>query len=285
MIYMAEEQSSQIFLVATPIGNLGDISVRAIEILKRVDVIVAEDTRKTSVLLAHFGVKCRMLSMHEHNEAYKVESFLQMVKTGSNIAVVSDAGTPLISDPGYHLIKAAREHGVRVTPVPGACSPIVALSVSGMPTDRFVFEGFLPAKKGARERYLQEIAAETGTMVFLESCHRIVDFLQSVNDVLGVERKVFIARELTKTFETTKLAAAQEILGWVKSDPNQQKGEFVVVIAGAEKKHHSKSTDWQDSLKIMLEEGISVKDAVKIIVRIYGEKKREVYNAALLLKI
>jgi 16S rRNA (cytidine1402-2'-O)-methyltransferase len=225
--------AGRLHVVATPIGNLDDLSPRALRTLREVAVIAAEDTRHTQQLLAANGVRASLVALHEHNEAQQVESLLARLRAGEDIALVSDAGTPLISDPGYRLVRAAREAGIVVSPVPGACAAIAALSVAGIASDRFAFEGFLPAKAGARRERLQALAAEPRTLVFYESAHRIEESLQDLRDVFGAQRHAVVARELTKRFETVLDGPLDALAQRVATDPDQRRGEFVLVVDGA----------------------------------------------------
>lgn len=220
-------------VVATPIGNLADLSPRALDTLRAVDAVCAEDTRRTRQLLAHFGVERPLVALHEHNESDAAGTLVARLLAGQSLALVSDAGTPLVSDPGYRLVRAAREAGVRVSPVPGASALVAALSVAGVPSDRFVFEGFLPAKASARRERLRALAAEPRTLVFYESSHRIEDTLQDAAAAFGADRPAVLARELTKLFETVLDGALQTLLARVRDDPQQRKGEFVLLVQGA----------------------------------------------------
>ncbi|MQM37288.1 Ribosomal RNA small subunit methyltransferase I [wastewater metagenome] len=224
----------RLFVVATPIGNLEDISARAVAVLGGVGRIAAEDTRHTAALLSHLGIRRPLLSLHEHNEAVRVERVVAALAAGEDVALVSDAGTPLISDPGYRLVRELRHQGYAVTPVPGACSVIAALSVAGLPSDRFVYEGFLPAKAQQRARRLQALAAEACTVVMLESGHRIAASLEAMAASFGGDREACLARELTKRFETVRLATLDELAAWVAADANQRRGEFVLMVRGVE---------------------------------------------------
>lgn len=225
--------AATLFVVATPIGNLADLSARALETLRTVDAICAEDTRRTGQLLSHFGIATPLVALHEHNEDAMAERIVARLQSGQSLALVSDAGTPLVSDPGYRLVKAARAAGVAVSPVPGACAAIAALSVAGLPSDRFAFEGFLPAKSAARRERLSALAGESRTLVFYESSHRIAESLADLVQALGPERPATIARELTKLFETVLAGNLAELLAKVQADDNQRKGEFVVMVQGA----------------------------------------------------
>lgn len=220
-------------VVATPIGNLGDLSPRAVEVLRGVAAVCAEDTRRSGQLLSHFGVATPLLALHEHNEDALAERIVARLQAGESLALVSDAGTPLVSDPGYRVVRAARAAGLKVSPVPGACAAIAALSVAGLPSDRFVFEGFLPAKAAARREHLQRLAGEPRTLVFYESSHRIVESLADLRDVLGGDRPAVLARELTKLFETVLGDTLADLHARVQADADQRKGEFVLVVRGA----------------------------------------------------
>ena len=269
-----------LYVVATPIGNLSDMSPRAIEVLERVDLIAAEDTRHSQHLLAHFAVRTPMTPYHDHNEAQQTPLLIEKLRGGASIALISDAGTPLLSDPGYRLVNAVHEAGLRVSPVPGPCAAIAALSAAGLATDRFVFAGFAPAKSAARKQFFEGLAREASTLVFYESSHRIVGSLHDMRDVLGGQRLILLAREISKTFETlhrTNLAAMGE---WVQADSNQQKGEFVLVVQGAEKQPEGVAIDVATVLAILLEE-LPLKQASALAARITGEKKNLVYKMAL----
>ncbi|MEH6626948.1 MAG: 16S rRNA (cytidine(1402)-2'-O)-methyltransferase [Motiliproteus sp.] len=273
-----------LYIVSTPIGNLGDMTQRAIETLKSVQLIAAEDTRYSSRLLQHFNISTPMWACHDHNERAQADRILQRLSQGENIALISDAGTPLISDPGYHLVSKVRAAGYRVEPVPGACALVAALSASGLPTDRFLFEGFLPAKSKGRLDRLTEVAEEPRTVIFYESPHRLLDTLQAMVDVFGPERRVVLARELTKTFETIHGDSIERLLQWVKADSNQQRGEFVLMVQGAE----PISSEGLDSetlrvLTLLLEE-LPLKQAVALATKITGEKRKLLYQTALDMK-
>ncbi|MDF5462512.1 16S rRNA (cytidine(1402)-2'-O)-methyltransferase, partial [Vibrio parahaemolyticus] len=260
------------------IGNLADITQRAIEILSTVDIIAAEDTRHTGKLLSHFNIQTKTFALHDHNEQQKAQVLVEKLLSGQSIALVSDAGTPLISDPGYHLVTKCRQAGVRVVPLPGACAVITALSASGLPSDRFSFEGFLPPKsKGRKDKFL-EIASVERTCIFYESPHRILDSLQDMLDVLGPDREVVLARELTKTFETIQGMPLGELIEWVKSDDNQQRGEMVLLVHG-----HRETTDDslpEDALRTLgiLTKELPLKKAAALVAEIHNLKKNALYK-------
>ncbi|HEV7269632.1 16S rRNA (cytidine(1402)-2'-O)-methyltransferase [Pseudoxanthomonas sp.] len=222
-----------LFIVATPIGNLGDLTPRALETLRSVAAICAEDTRRSGQLLSHFGVATPLLALHEHNEDALAQRVVERLSAGDSLALVSDAGTPLVSDPGFRLVRAARAAGIKVSPLPGACAAIAALSVAGLPSDRFTFEGFMPAKASARREHLQRLAGETRTLVFYESSHRIAESLADMRAAFGDERPAVLARELTKLFETVLDGTLADLHARVEADDNQRKGEFVVMVQGA----------------------------------------------------
>lgn len=228
----ATAPAGTLHVVATPIGNLGDLSPRAREVLAGVDAICAEDTRHTRQLLAHFGIEASLVALHEHNEQALAARLVGRLQAGESLALVSDAGTPLVSDPGFRLVRAARQAGVRVSPVPGPSAIIAALSVAGLPSDRFVFEGFLPARAAARRERLAQLAGETRTVIFYESSHRIADCLADLAAEFGPERRAVVARELTKLFETTLDGGIGELAARVQADADQRKGEFVVLVEG-----------------------------------------------------
>jgi len=278
-----QQNSGTLYIVATPIGNLADISQRALDILTSVDIIACEDTRHTKKLLSAYTISNRTLSLHDHNERQKQEYVASLLKEGKNIALVSDAGTPLISDPGFHLVRHCRELGIAVSPIPGACAAISALSVAGLPTDRFTFEGFLPSKSGARKAVLSNIENESRTMVFYDAPRRAIDTVADIVEVLGGERSVVIARELTKTFETIYADSAENILAWLSQDPNQLKGEMVLIIEGAKVDSNAIPPQAIATLKLLLAE-MKPKKACAIAAEIYGLKKNALYEIALSLK-
>jgi len=282
--YRASVNAGTLYIVATPIGNLGDISQRALDILAQVDIIACEDTRHTQRLLNNFSIKNRTMSMHDHNERQRQEQIAALLKEGKSIALVSDAGTPLISDPGFHLVRHCRQEGLQVAPIPGACAAIAALSAAGLPTDRFSFEGFLPSKSGARQNKLNELADESRTMVFYDAPRRAIDTIADIVSVLGGERYIVIARELTKTFETIHSDTAENLLTWLQNDPNQLKGEMVLIIEGQKVDPNAISTKVIATLKLLLAE-MKPKKACAITAEIYGVKKNALYDIALSLKV
>ncbi len=270
-----------LYIVATPIGNLQDLTLRAIDTLKKVDLIVAEDTRHCKVLLNHYDIQTPVLSLHEHNEKAKVESILKRLLKGASLALISDAGTPLISDPGYRLVQEASLAGVKVVPLPGPCAAIAALSASGLPTDRFVFEGFLPMKSAARRKHLEKLMQEPRTLIFYEAPHRILEVLKDLEQIFGPERQAVLARELTKVFETIHGGTLNELSAWVEADSNQQRGEMVLMVAGAaiqEEKALGKSSE--QVLQILLRE-LPLNQAVKLACELTGEKRNSLYKRAI----
>lgn len=272
-----------LYIVATPIGNLDDISRRALQVLKAVSLVAAEDTRHSRKLLAHYGIEARLFVLHEHNEQFAAEKLLKTLLAGDDVALVSDAGTPLISDPGFYLVRAARQAGIRVVPLPGPSACIAALSVAGLPTDRFVFEGFLPARSTARKQRLSELASEKRTLVFYESSHRICESLADMAENMGGERQATVARELTKTFETIRGGSLAELVNWVQADSNQQKGEFVVILQGAPARNSDIDATVEQVLTILLAE-LPLKQAASLAAKITGLPKNRLYEAGLIIK-
>lgn len=272
-----------LYVVATPIGNLEDLSRRAERVLATVDYVAAEDTRHSRVLLQHYGIRTPLLSLHEHNEAQRVDSVLELLVRGESVALVSDAGTPLISDPGYRLVREARRRGLQVVPVPGPSSLVAALSVAGLPTDRFAFEGFLPAKPAQRRRRLEELVAEPRTLVFFEASHRIVASVEDMAAIFGTAREAAIARELTKAFETVLQGSLGELLERLNSDPDQTRGEFVVMVAGAPEAvddDEAKLAEADRILKVLLEE-LPLKQAAKLAAKLTGVTRNVLYERGL----
>ncbi len=273
--------ASTLYVVPTPIGNLGDITHRALEVLKGVDLIAAEDTRHTGLLLQHFAINARLFALHDHNEQQKADQLLAKLQEGQSIALVSDAGTPLINDPGYHLVRRCREAGIRVVPLPGACAAITALSVAGLASDRFCYEGFLPAKTKGRKDTLQALIEEPRTLIFYESTHRLLESLQDMVTVLGPQRYVVLARELTKTWESIHGAPVGELLAWVKEEETRRRGEMVLIVEG----HKVQSDDAlpADALRTLalLQKELPLKKAAALAAEIHGVKKNALYKYAL----
>ena len=271
-----------LYVVATPIGNLDDISARALTILRSVALIAAEDTRHSARLMQHFGIGTPLAACHEHNERDQGGRFLARLLAGDDVALISDAGTPLISDPGYHLVRQARAAGVAVVPVPGACALIAALSAAGLPSDRFIFEGFLPAKAAGRRARLEQVKEESRTLIFYEAPHRILECLQDMQAVFGDERPALLARELTKTFETLKGMPLAELAAWVAADSNQQRGECVVLVAGwqAPEGEEAVSAEAMRVLNLLLAE-MPLKRAAALAAEITGVRKNLLYQVAL----
>ena len=278
------QNAGVLYVVATPIGNLLDISARALDVLRAVDLIAAEDTRHSKKLLSHYGIGTPLLAVHEHNERDITEKLLQRLIGGEDIALVSDAGTPLISDPGFYLVRAARQAHLRVIPVPGPSALIAALSVAGLPSDRFLFEGFLPSKQTARRLRLQALATATATLVMYESSHRICASLRDMVDCLGNEREATVARELTKTYETVMHGTLGELVSRVESDSNQQKGEFVVLVQGAPLRERSEvDVEAVRMLEVLLAE-LPLKQAAGLVAKMTGLSKNVLYEEGLKLK-
>ena len=273
----AQAGSGTLHVVATPIGNLGDLSPRALETLKRVDAICAEDTRHTRQLLAHFGLERPLLALHEHNEGDAAAPLVARLLAGDSLALVSDAGTPLVSDPGFRLVRAARAAGVRVSPVPGPSALVAALSVAGLPSDRFVFEGFLPAKAKARREHLQALAAEPRTMIFYESSHRIEETLADMVMAFGDDRPTVVARELTKLFETVLDGGLAGLVRRVREDANQRKGEFVVLVQGAPEAADAKVAEGR-RLYARLCEHLPPSTAAKLAADLSGAPRKALYG-------
>ena len=278
----SKSTTGTLYVVATPIGNLDDISARALKILGAVKLIAAEDTRHSVRLLQHFGIQTPLAPCHEHNERDEGSRFIARLLAGDDVALVSDAGTPLISDPGYHLVRQARAAGITVVPVPGACALIAALSAAGLPSDRFMFEGFLPAKAVGRRARLEQVKEEPRTLIFYEAPHRILECLQDMQAVFGDERPAVLARELTKTFETLKGLPLAELRAFVESDSNQQRGECVVLVAGwsAPEDDQVVSAQALRVLDLLLAE-MPLKRAAALAAEITGVRKNLLYQAAL----
>ena len=272
--------SAQLFVVATPIGHLDDMTFRSIEVLKSVSIIAAEDTRQSAQLLKHYNISTPLTACHDHNESNKIDILVEKLKNGADIALVSDAGTPLISDPGFKLVRAAQENGIRVIPIPGACAAIAALSAVGLPSDRFSFEGFLSSKQSQRLIQLEKLKHEPQTMIIYEAPHRILDSVKDMSQVFGVDRPVGFAREITKTFETIKKMTLGELVTFIENDHHQQKGEIVLVIGGTTEE---KDMDQEklDKLLTRLLQDLSVKAASQMAADLTGIKKKVAYQRAL----
>ena len=269
-----------LYVVATPLGNLEDLSPRARRVLGEVKLVAAEDTRHSRNLLSYFGISTPLISCHEHNERASVDKIIAGLMGGEDIALISDAGTPLISDPGYRVVRAAHERGIKVVPVPGPSALVCALSAAGLPTDRFVFEGYPPEKPAGRRTYLKTLRPESRTLVFYEAPHRIVGFLEDAVSALGAEREAAVARELTKKFETIKSDTLGGLLDWIRADPDQQKGEFVVIIAGATGTREESPLDVEALLETLLEE-LPLKKAAAVAAKISGKGRNELYELGL----
>lgn len=280
---MSENEIACLYIVATPIGNLADMSQRAIEILQSVDLIAAEDTRHSGFLLQHFAIKTPSVSLHDHNEQQRSETLLTRLQQGESIALISDAGTPLISDPGYKLVSLVRAHGIPVIPIPGSCAVIAALSASGLPSDRFSFEGFLPSKQGARLQTLEKLATDTRTLIFYDSPRRLQSTLTDMVTLFGEQRRVCLARELTKLHETINTKPLAELLDWVSNDANQQRGECVVLVEGAKQHQDASEVEVNRVLSLLLKE-LPVKKAAAITSSLLGVSKNNAYEMALKLQ-
>jgi 16S rRNA (cytidine1402-2'-O)-methyltransferase len=270
-----------LYIVATPIGNLQDCSTRAIQILKQVNLIAAEDTRHSRRLLDQFGITTPLHALHEHNEYHHSQALIARLLSGESIALISDAGTPLISDPGYYLVAACHQAGVSVSPIPGASALISALSVAGMPADRFVFEGFLAAKSSARKKQLEALCQESRTLVFYETPHRIIESIQDMTAIFGEQREIVVARELTKVYETVYRNTLGELLLWLQQDAQQQKGEFVLVVAGAPPESNTEIPVEVVRILSLLREELPLKQAAKLTSQITGVHRNQLYALGL----
>ena len=274
--------SGILYIVATPIGNLSDITQRALQTFAEADLIAAEDTRHSGLLLSHYGIKKPFFALHDHNEQEKAQVLVEKLKNGTHIALISDAGTPLISDPGFHLVRQCREAGIKVVPLPGACAAITALCASGIASDRFCFEGFLPAKSKARKDKLESLLEEERTLIFYESTHRILETLADMQEVLGEERYVVLAREITKTWETIVGDRLITLRQWLSEDANRTKGEMVVIVEGKAKldKEAEFSAQAIKALRLISQE-LPLKKAAAIVAELYGYKKNALYQFGL----
>jgi len=280
---VSEQQTASLYIVATPIGNLSDMSARAIEVLKEVALVAAEDTRHSGHLLQHFSIATPMISVHEHNEQQRCETILARLQQGESVALISDAGTPLISDPGYRLVNFMREHDITVVPIPGCCALITALSASGLPSDSFSFEGFLPPKLGARRQALESLAGESRTLIFYESPRRLQAMLTDMAEIFGEQRRACLARELTKLHETIVTKPLIDLLDWVASDHNQQKGECVVLVEGSKQQVDASDTEVNRVLSLLLKE-LPVKKSAAITASLLDVSKNKAYDMALKLQ-
>lgn len=278
---MKNEKTGILYIVATPIGNLDDITQRALNTFEQVDLIAAEDTRHSGLLLSHYGIKKPFFALHDHNEQQRATVLVEKLSQGFNIALISDAGTPLISDPGFHLVRACRQAGIKIVPVVGACAAIAALCSSGIASDRFCFEGFLPAKSKARCDKLAQLASETRTLIFYESTHRILDTLADMQQEFGAERYIVMARELTKTWETIYGANIQELLEWLKEDANRIKGEIVLVVEGKQNSDEKEIPAQAIKLLERLNQELPLKKAAAIVAETFDCKKNELYQYGL----
>lgn len=280
---VSKSQTGTLYIVATPIGNLADLTERARDVLAQVDQIACEDTRHSSKLLQHLGLRKPLLSVHEHNERERIAQIAALLAQGQNLALISDAGTPLISDPGFPLVQALREQGLQVSPVPGVSAIITALSAAGLPTDRFTFEGFLPHKIGGKREKLEMLTQEPRTMVFYEAKHRILETLELMAEIFGKDRPACVARELTKTFESFYHGTLPSILATLTADEDQQKGEFVVMVTGHPNPSTGGSLDGDKLLRLLSAE-LPPKKAAALVAEMTGENKKDLYEKLLNLK-
>lgn len=273
---------SALYVVPTPLGNLQDMSLRAVEVLKAVPWVAAEDTRHSQPLLRHFGSGARLLPAHQHNEEQAAQGVIDKLAAGEAVALVSDAGTPAVSDPGARIVARVREAGFKVVPLPGACAAVTALSASGLMAPHFLFYGFLPAKAGQRQKELEALAALPYTLVFYEAPHRVLESVEALAAAFGPERTIVFARELTKLFETIHASPLGEALEWLKADANRQRGEFVLLVEGAPE--DADDGAGERVLRLLLAEGLPVKQCAKLAAEITGASKNELYQKALALK-
>ena len=281
---MDDKKIGTLYIVATPIGNLGDITLRAIETLKQVDRIAAEDTRHSSALLKHYSISKPVISLHNFNERERLEQMLDILKQGESIALISDAGTPLISDPGFHLVREAKKQGVTVSPLPGACAVIAALSAAGLPTDKFIFEGFLSAKNEARKQQLIALLCEPRTIIFYEAPHRLQETLHAMCNVFGEDREVVVAREITKMYESILSGDLKMLADYYDAHADECRGEVVILLRGAVAEDNAQvSVDPQAVLSILLQE-LPLKQAVSLACKITGERRNTLYDFALAQK-
>jgi len=273
-----------LYIVATPIGNLGDMVPRGLEVLQRAHWIAAEDTRHSGRLLAHFDIGTPMLAYHDHSDDRQLNRILDLLAQGQDVALISDAGTPLISDPGYRLVREARKQGATIIPIPGCCAAIAALSAAGIPSNRFSFEGFLPAKQGQRQKALQTLRREPRTLIFYEAPHRILETLEDMGRIFGAEREAVVARELTKSHETFLYGNLVDLAAKVAADSNQQRGEIVIIVRGAS--DVDLDGDDQEQLRVLsiLLEDLPGKQAAALAAKITGGNKKQLYQLAVELK-
>ena len=278
---MKNEQNGILYIVATPIGNLGDITQRALDTFAQVDLIAAEDTRHSGLLLSHYGIKKPFFALHDHNEQQKAVVLVEKLTKGENIALISDAGTPLISDPGFHLVRHCRQAGIRVVPVVGACAAIGALSCSGIASDRFCFEGFLPAKTKSRCDKLETLSEEPRTLIFYESTHRILDTLADMQKIWGSDRYIVMARELTKTWETIYGDTLGNLIEWLNEDSNRTKGEIVLIVEGKPEAEEESFSPQAVKLFQLLTNEMPMKKAAGIVAETFSYKKNALYQFGL----
>lgn len=274
------DKTGMLYVVATPIGNLDDLSPRAARLLADVDVVLAEDTRHSGRLLRRLGARGRMLSLHEHNETARIGDVLERLERGESIALISDAGTPLVSDPGYRVVRAVGDAGYTLIPVPGACAAIAALSVAGLPSDRFVFEGFMPNRPSARRERLSRLATDERTLIFYEAPHRIAAFLDDLCAVLGGERRGFVAREMTKLHESGYRDSLEALSAAAQTDPDFARGELVVVVEGAGPAPAASEPELDAMLRLLLEE-MPARQAARVAARLLGVGRNEAYRRTL----
>lgn len=280
---MSDSDFGQLYIVSTPIGNLEDISHRAVSVLSSVDIIAAEDTRHSGRLLSHYSINTKTVAFHDHNEKQKVNLLISWLESGKNIALISDAGTPLINDPGYTLVSTCRERGISVSPVPGASAVIAALSCSGLPSDRFSYWGFTPAKQQARQQFYADMHGRNETIICYESPHRLMDSLNDLSVSLGEETRICFAKELTKTFETFRTGAVNDVITWLEEDSDRQRGEIVILVSPP-KVEDSLLSDKAERLLTELVRALPVKQASALVADTFGLKKNAVYKHALAIK-
>lgn len=280
---MSDSEFGQLFIVSTPIGNLDDISHRAISVLNSVDVIAAEDTRHSGRLLSHYCITTKTVAFHDHNEKQKVNLLVSWLESGQNIALISDAGTPLINDPGYTLVTTCRERGILVSPVPGASAVIAALSCAGLPSDRFAYWGFTPAKQQARLQFYAQMYGRSETLICYESPHRLMASLQDLCTSLGADTRICFAKELTKTFETFKTDTVSAVIAWLEADSDRQRGEIVLLISPPQV-DDTLLTDKAHELLYQLVQSLPVKQASSLVAEAFSLKKNAVYKIAQAIK-